>query len=57
MRQITGRMSGTEIELEMEIQSLRVRLAALEETVRALLGRLSTVEQAVGADAEPAAGI
>jgi hypothetical protein len=56
MRQLSGRMSGTEIELEMEIQSVRVRLAQLEETVRTLQGRLSTLEQAVGEDAEPAAG-
>lgn len=55
MRQITGRMSGTEIELEMEIQSLRVRVAALDETVRSLQQRLSRLEQLLGGDA-PATG-
>lgn len=50
MRQITGRMTGTEIELEMEIQSLRVRLAALEETVRGLHQRLSGLEHLLDGD-------
>lgn len=53
MRQITGRMSGTEIELEMEIQSLRVRVAGLDETVRSLQQRLSCLEWSLAGD-EPA---
>ncbi|WP_019875274.1 hypothetical protein [Sporichthya polymorpha] len=37
MKQISARMSMNEIQLEMEIQSLRVRVAELEAAVRELL--------------------
>jgi hypothetical protein len=34
MKQISGRMTGTEIQIEMEIQSLRKRIDALETALR-----------------------
>ncbi len=37
MKQISARMSMNEIQLEMEIQSLRVRVAELEAAVRELI--------------------
>lgn len=36
MKQLSGRMTGTEIEIEMEISSLRRRIEALEAIVREL---------------------
>ena len=40
MKQITGRMTGTEIQIEMEIQALRTRVADLEQAMRDLSSRL-----------------
>ena len=36
MKQISGRMSGTEIQIEMEIQALRQRVSALEAELQGL---------------------
>ncbi len=36
MKQISSRMTGTEIQIEMEIQSLRQRVSTLEAEIRHL---------------------
>jgi hypothetical protein len=46
MKQISARMTGTEIQIEMEIQALRLRIAELEHSMgelRAMIGRTDGV--------------
>lgn len=51
MKQISPRMTGTEIQIEMEIQSLRDRVRALEDAVRALLAAGDRPRAGEGRDA------
>jgi hypothetical protein len=51
MKQITPRMTGTEIQIEMEIQSLRERVRALEDVVRALVSAGDRPRTGEGQDA------
>lgn len=46
MRQLIGAMTPTQIELEMEIQSLRVRINTLELRIAQLEARLPEVQSA-----------
>ena len=45
MKQISPRMAGNEIQIEMEIQSLRKRVEALEALVRELRAAQADVRQ------------